>query len=276
MRSRILSLWLPSLPTDRLLRQARRAAGGRDGAGPALDPQRPLATFVSQKGALRLEAVCARARAAGLAPGMMLADARAMVPALQVQAAEPEADARLLADLAAWCERYTPSVAIDRSHDARCRRRALAGRHRLRPSVRRRGGAACGSSYPPAAPGPGRRSGDRRYARRRLGDRPLRRCADRAAGRRPGGAGALARGRAPPGARCRPHAGASGARADREPLSAAAPGSGRALRRGAHACGSIRRRAWSPSRSRRARRRRRIAPSWPSPSRSPRPRRWSR
>jgi protein ImuB len=117
MRSRILSLWLPSLPTDRLLRPARRAAGGREAAASGLlDPARPLATFVSQTGALRLEAVCARARTAGLAPGMMLADARAMVPALQVHAADPAADARLLEDLAAWCERYTPYVAIDRSH----------------------------------------------------------------------------------------------------------------------------------------------------------------
>jgi protein ImuB len=116
MRSRILSLWLPSLPTDRLLRPARRAADGREAAAFGLDPARPLATFVSQTGALRLEAVCARARTAGLAPGMMLADARAMVPALQVHAADPAADARLLEDLAAWCERYTPYVAIDRSH----------------------------------------------------------------------------------------------------------------------------------------------------------------
>jgi protein ImuB len=117
MRARILSLWLPNLATDRLLRSARRAADGREAAGSALDPARPLATCAGHKGALRLEAVCARAAEAGLAPGMMLADARAMVPALQVQAAAPEADARLLADLAAWCERYTPSVAIDRSHE---------------------------------------------------------------------------------------------------------------------------------------------------------------
>jgi protein ImuB len=116
MRSRILSLWLPNLATDRLLRHARRAADGRDHPKVDLDPERPLATFAGHKGALRLEAVCARAREAGLAPGMMLADARAMVPALQVQAADPATDARLLEDLAAWCERYTPSVAIDRSH----------------------------------------------------------------------------------------------------------------------------------------------------------------
>jgi protein ImuB len=117
VRSRILSLWLPRLATDRLLRQAR-AAGGGESPACALDPKRPLATFVSQKSALRLEAVCARASAAGLAPGMMLTDARAMVPALQVRAAEPEADLRLLEDLAAWCERYTPAVALDRSHAA--------------------------------------------------------------------------------------------------------------------------------------------------------------
>lgn len=117
MRSRILSLWLPNLATDRLLRHARRDADRTDAAaGSALDPKRPLATFVNQKSALRLEAVCARAADAGLAPGMMLADARAMVPALQVRTADPAADARLLEDLAAWCERYTPYIAIDRSH----------------------------------------------------------------------------------------------------------------------------------------------------------------
>lgn len=113
MRSRILSLWLPSLATDRLRRRAR-AGAGHDPAG--LDPDRPLATFVSQKGALRLEAVCPRARAAGLGSGMMLTDARARLPELQAHAAEPAADARLLEDLAGWCERYTPHVALDRSH----------------------------------------------------------------------------------------------------------------------------------------------------------------
>ncbi len=73
---------------------------------------------MSEKGALRLAAVCAQAREAGLGPGLMLADARALVPELQVQPAAPAADARLLEDLAAWCERYTPLVALDRSHEA--------------------------------------------------------------------------------------------------------------------------------------------------------------
>jgi protein ImuB len=120
MRSRILSLWLPHLATDRLRRRAVGAlkdsqpAGAGGGRAP-LAPERPLATFVSQHGALRLAAVCPRARQAGLAPGQMLADARALLPALQVHPAEPVADARLLDELALWCERYTPEVAIDRS-----------------------------------------------------------------------------------------------------------------------------------------------------------------
>ena len=61
-----------------------------------------------------------RARPAGLAPGMMLADARALLPPLQVHPAEPAADARLLDELITWCERYTPLVAQDRSagHEA--------------------------------------------------------------------------------------------------------------------------------------------------------------
>jgi len=115
MRSRILSLWLPSLSTDRLLGRARRDAN--EGTQPLLTAHRPLVTFESQNSALRLAAVCPNARDAGLAPGMMLADARAMLPTLQVRAAEPEADRRLLGEIAAWCERYTPYVAIDRSHE---------------------------------------------------------------------------------------------------------------------------------------------------------------
>jgi protein ImuB len=114
MKLRILSLWLPSLSIDRLLGRARRDANGA--APPLLTAHRPLVTFESRSGALRLAAVCPNARDAGLAPGMMLADARAMLPALQVRAAEPEADRRLLDEIAAWCERYTPHVAIDRSH----------------------------------------------------------------------------------------------------------------------------------------------------------------
>jgi protein ImuB len=44
---------------------------------------------------------------------MGIADARAMYPAIEIVAADPEADRRLLEGLADWCDRYTPLVALD-------------------------------------------------------------------------------------------------------------------------------------------------------------------
>ena len=53
------------------------------------------------------------ALALGLRPGMPLAGAQAMVPGLEVAEADPEGDAAALADLAAWCLRYSPLTAPD-------------------------------------------------------------------------------------------------------------------------------------------------------------------
>lgn len=50
---------------------------------------------------------------AGLAPGMALADARALMPDLAVGEWDPSGDRAALRDLAAWCVRYTPLVAFD-------------------------------------------------------------------------------------------------------------------------------------------------------------------
>ena len=55
------------------------------------------------------------ARAAGIAPGLTLADARALVPDLKVTDADPQADIQALAALADWCGRYTPYAAVDGS-----------------------------------------------------------------------------------------------------------------------------------------------------------------
>jgi protein ImuB len=106
MRSRVLSLWLPNLATDRI-------AQGRHKS----DADGPIATFEGLRGALRLAAVCPLAARGGLRVGMMLTDARAMLPELTVHPAAPEAEVALLEQLAAWCERYTPYVAIDRSQE---------------------------------------------------------------------------------------------------------------------------------------------------------------
>lgn len=98
---RIVSLWLPRLPTDA---RARRFPELRD---------RPLAAILAERGRLSVVAVNRAAEGAGVLPGVTLADARAVEPTLAVFDAEPESDARLLERIAAWCTRYTPWTAPD-------------------------------------------------------------------------------------------------------------------------------------------------------------------
>lgn len=63
--------------------------------------------------ALVVVACDAYATQGGLMPGMPLATARAMHPALEVIDHDPFADAALLAAVADWCDRFTPLVALD-------------------------------------------------------------------------------------------------------------------------------------------------------------------
>ncbi|MBE7219362.1 MAG: DNA polymerase Y family protein, partial [Caulobacteraceae bacterium] len=98
--TRLLALWLPTLPTDRI---RRREAVGAD----------PLVTVAAVKGAQRLAAVDAAAAAARLRPGMPLADARAICRPLTVRPADPAAEAATLGTVGEWCLRFTPIVALD-------------------------------------------------------------------------------------------------------------------------------------------------------------------
>ena len=100
---RVVSVWLPTWPTDRL----RRASGG------APPPDAPLVT-ASHDGRRRvIAAMDAAAQALGLYPGLPLAHAQARVPDLGVVAADPAGDGAALERLAAWCLRYTPLAAPD-------------------------------------------------------------------------------------------------------------------------------------------------------------------
>jgi protein ImuB len=65
------------------------------------------------RNAQRIAALDERAEALRLKPGMGIADARAMHPAIDIIEADPQADLRLLESLADWCDRYTPLVALD-------------------------------------------------------------------------------------------------------------------------------------------------------------------
>ena len=98
---RILSLWLPRLPTDA---HCRRHPGLRG---------HPLAAIMAERGRLGVAAVNRAAEEAGVLPAMSLADARAIEPALIVFDASPESDARLLERIAGWCTRYTPWTTPD-------------------------------------------------------------------------------------------------------------------------------------------------------------------
>lgn len=76
-------------------------------------PDAPVVTTQMRASAERIVALDPAARTAGLTPGMALADARALYPALVAVPAEPEADRQLRDDTAAWCRRWTPLVATD-------------------------------------------------------------------------------------------------------------------------------------------------------------------
>ena len=90
------------MSTDRL---------NRDGKGAWAE--RPLAAIEEIGGRAVIVAINAAAEVEGAAPGMSLADARALCPALAALPWDGHADARALDRLAGWCERYTPWVAID-------------------------------------------------------------------------------------------------------------------------------------------------------------------
>ncbi|MBI1207021.1 MAG: DNA polymerase Y family protein [Azospirillum sp.] len=102
MARRVLALGLPRLATDRVERLR-----------PELRGRLVVACLGSGRGGQSVAAVSQAAAAAGLGPGMTLADARALEPGLVAVAAEPEEDARLLERLAGWCLRYTPWTAAD-------------------------------------------------------------------------------------------------------------------------------------------------------------------
>ncbi|MBU2419835.1 MAG: DNA polymerase Y family protein, partial [Alphaproteobacteria bacterium] len=113
---RIVSVWLIDWPISvrrRSLERSRRPASPPE---PVDDPRNPFALIhKNSRGAAVIHALNPAARRAGLRRGQTQADARAMVPYLIGQPADPAADARALTALAQWAERWSPSVSIDPS-----------------------------------------------------------------------------------------------------------------------------------------------------------------
>ena len=79
----------------------------------AVPDDAPFALVANTANRLTLSAVTTAAVAAGLSPGMGLADARAVCPALVSCPAEPARDAAALGKLARWCARYGPAFNTD-------------------------------------------------------------------------------------------------------------------------------------------------------------------
>lgn len=103
--ARVISVFLPTWPTDRL----RRKAGGAAPPGDA-----PL-IIAGREGSRRIvTAADAAAQALGLRCGMSVAKAQALVPRLIIQPADLRADAESLERLALWVlQRIAPIVAVD-------------------------------------------------------------------------------------------------------------------------------------------------------------------
>ena len=104
-RRRILSLWLPRLPIDRIQRFFSSAGLGKTNA--------PSIVVVKDVNALVIHALDEAAERLGLYIGQPLANARAMCPDLKVFDADVVADAKTLSDIADWCDRFTPLVSVD-------------------------------------------------------------------------------------------------------------------------------------------------------------------
>ncbi len=101
MSQRFVSIWFRHLTTDWFtLRQ----------------PQLKNVPFVlraSSHNKIIITAANASAEAKGIHAGITLADARAVLPDLEVQDDKPDLPEKLLTRLAEWCIRFTPVVAVD-------------------------------------------------------------------------------------------------------------------------------------------------------------------
>jgi len=101
---RVVSLFFPAWPTDRL----RRALGQS-----APSSETPIVLLGRQGNRRLVLAADAAARAAGLRVGMPASKAQVLVPGLQTFDLDPAGDAEALDRMALWSLRYAPIVAAD-------------------------------------------------------------------------------------------------------------------------------------------------------------------
>jgi protein ImuB len=101
MPKRFVAIWFLSLKTDWFL---LRNPGLKDKA---------FVLAAHDHGRMVITAANSIARSQGIDKGMVLADARAILPSLEYFDDQPQKFSRLLESIGAWCIRYTPMVALD-------------------------------------------------------------------------------------------------------------------------------------------------------------------
>jgi protein ImuB len=101
MNRRFVSLWFRHLTTDWLV--LRR---------PELKDV-PFILVAPERNRIIIMAANALAGQQGIAPGMTAADAKAVIPGLQVIDAIPAQAAKILKQAGEWCIRYSPLIAVD-------------------------------------------------------------------------------------------------------------------------------------------------------------------
>ncbi len=101
MQRRFLSIWFRYLTTDwQVIRRPELA-------------DVPFAFALPQRARKVITAINALTEAEGIVIGMPVADAKALVPGLEVLDEKPGRDTKLLKGLGEWCIRYTPVVAMN-------------------------------------------------------------------------------------------------------------------------------------------------------------------
>jgi protein ImuB len=103
MCKRFVSLWFRHLTTDWISRRRPELKGT------------PFVLVSPIRGRMVITAASIQASEMGIEPGTVLADAKAVLPSLQYFEEDSSLPDKLLKNIAEWCIRYTPYVAIDGS-----------------------------------------------------------------------------------------------------------------------------------------------------------------
>src|ERR1700712_3740534 len=101
MAQRFVTIWFRDLKTDWFTIRNPRLV------------DLPFVLSAPDHGRLVITAANGIARNTGVHVGMALADARAIIPSLQVLEDDPHLPGRVLNAIALWCIRYTNNVAVD-------------------------------------------------------------------------------------------------------------------------------------------------------------------